>query len=52
VAVERIERLELLAIVGQIEAAIGHHAIDVEDGEFDFFCVFESFHDFIEFFKD
>jgi hypothetical protein len=33
VAVQDIERLERLALRADVERAVGHHAIDIEDGE-------------------
>jgi hypothetical protein len=33
VAVEDVERLERLALGSDVERAVGHHAIDVEDRE-------------------
>ena len=34
-AIEDVEALERLALVGEIQAAIGEHAVDVEEGDLD-----------------
>src|SRR5574340_185212 len=43
VAVERIEALVFLPVVSQEQGAVGHHAIDVEGDQPDFFCAGDQF---------